>query len=140
MKAQIENKDDRRQSYAAQESLYWNVMAHLAQLQNRKLDAMAYYESALLDRLDSGTLPAPGQKDNLADDARELWASLGGTDGGWKSWYGDRAAALVNQTHLTWETAQDPLPPFQLTDLQGKTWQLADLKGKVVFLNFWASW
>jgi thiol-disulfide isomerase/thioredoxin len=27
-----------------------------------------------------------------------------------------------------------------LTDLHGKTWQLADLKGKVVFLNFWASW
>jgi hypothetical protein len=140
MKAAINSKDDRRKSYAQQESHYWSAMAHLAQLQNRKLDAMAYYESALLDRLDSGSLFAPSDKDNLADDARDLWASLGGTDEGWQSWYGERAAALANETHLTWETAQDPLPPFKLTDLQGKTWQLADLKGKVVFLNFWASW
>jgi hypothetical protein len=140
MKAQINDKDDRRKDYAGQESSYWNAMARLGQLQNRKLDAMAYYQSALLDRLDSGALPALGQKDDLADDAHDLWASLGGTDEGWKSWYGDRAAALANQSHLTWESAQDPLPPFQLTDLQGKTWQLADLKGKVVFLNFWASW
>jgi hypothetical protein len=140
LKSHIKDKDDRRKSFSEQESSYWNVMAHLAQLQNRKLDAMAYYQSALLDRLDSGSLPAPGEKDNLAQDAHELWASLGGTDEGWKSWYGDRAAAVANQSHLTWETAQDPLPPFQLTDLQGKTWQLADLKGKVVFLNFWASW
>jgi hypothetical protein len=140
MKAQVNDNAERRKSYLAQESLYWNAMAHLAQLQNRQLDAMAYYQAALLDRLDSATLPAPGEKDNLARDARELWATLGGTEAGWKSWYGSRADALWNQTHLTWESAQDPLPPFQLTDLQGKTWQDADLKGKVVFLNFWASW
>jgi len=29
---------------------------------------------------------------------------------------------------------------FQLTDLQGNTIRLADLRGKVVWLNFWASW
>jgi AhpC/TSA family len=140
LKSQINEKDSRRDSYLGRESTYWNAMAHFAQLQGRKLDAMAYYESALLDRLDSESLPAPGEKDNLGHDAHDLWASLGGTDEGWKSWYGDRATALANQSHLSWETAQDPLPPFQLTDLQGKTWQLADLKGKVVFLNFWASW
>lgn len=33
-----------------------------------------------------------------------------------------------------------PAPGFTLTDIQGKTWSLADLKGKVVLLNFWASW
>jgi peroxiredoxin len=27
-----------------------------------------------------------------------------------------------------------------LTDLQGKTWSLADLRGKIVLLNFWATW
>jgi peroxiredoxin len=27
-----------------------------------------------------------------------------------------------------------------LTDLHGKTWSLADLRGKVVLLNFWATW
>jgi peroxiredoxin len=29
---------------------------------------------------------------------------------------------------------------FTLTDLQGKSWHLQDLHGKVVLLNFWATW
>jgi peroxiredoxin len=29
---------------------------------------------------------------------------------------------------------------FTLTDLQGKAWHLRDLKGKVVLVNFWATW
>lgn len=29
---------------------------------------------------------------------------------------------------------------FSLTDLQGTTWVLKDLKGKVVLVNFWATW
>jgi hypothetical protein len=140
LKSQAGSKDDRRQSLASQESSYWGCLARLAELQNRKVDAMAYYESALLARLDSGQLPAAGEKDELLDGARQRWTSLGGSDEGWKMWYGRRADALASKSHLTWETANDPLPAFELTDLKGKTWQLADLKGKVIFLNFWASW
>jgi len=32
------------------------------------------------------------------------------------------------------------LPPFELEDLQGRTHRLADYKGKVVLVNFWATW
>ena len=31
-------------------------------------------------------------------------------------------------------------PDFTLEDLSGKPWRLRELRGKVVFLNFWATW
>jgi peroxiredoxin len=31
-------------------------------------------------------------------------------------------------------------PDFRVTDLNGKTISLSDYKGKVLFLNFWATW
>ena len=33
-----------------------------------------------------------------------------------------------------------PAPLFSLNDNNGKSWSLEELKGKVVLLNFWASW
>ena len=36
--------------------------------------------------------------------------------------------------------ATKPVPALALTDLDGKAWSLAALKGRPVMLNFWASW
>lgn len=33
-----------------------------------------------------------------------------------------------------------PAPDFALMDATGNTWKLSSLKGKVVFVNFWATW
>jgi cytochrome c biogenesis protein CcmG, thiol:disulfide interchange protein DsbE len=33
-----------------------------------------------------------------------------------------------------------PAPPFELEDMQGNLVRLEDLKGKIVVLNFWATW
>jgi len=33
-----------------------------------------------------------------------------------------------------------PAPDFQLKDANGQLFHLADYKGKVVLLNFWATW
>ncbi len=33
-----------------------------------------------------------------------------------------------------------PAPDFTLVDRTGKTWKLSELKGQVVFVNFWATW
>ncbi len=34
----------------------------------------------------------------------------------------------------------EQLPQFELTDFNGKVWRNADLKGKAVYINVWASW
>jgi len=49
---------------------------------------------------------------------------------------------LVAQTNISADDQLKPLaaPEFTLKDLQGKTWILSDFKGKVLFLNFWATW
>jgi hypothetical protein len=129
-----------KKSYAGRLAAYWGQMAREAELRGRKLDAMAFYENALLTRLDAQQKPETGKKDELAHNAHQLWSGLGGTDEGWRLWYGRRADALANQAGLTWEDANLPLPTFELADLSGKTWNVASLKGKVTFLNFWASW
>ena len=33
-----------------------------------------------------------------------------------------------------------PAPDFEYADSEGKMWKLSDLRGKVVFINFWATW
>lgn len=35
---------------------------------------------------------------------------------------------------------QQPAPDFELTDLQGKKQRLSQYRGKVILLNFWATW
>ncbi len=36
--------------------------------------------------------------------------------------------------------ANRPAPALRALDLQGKTWTLAELRGRAVVLNFWATW
>jgi peroxiredoxin len=37
-------------------------------------------------------------------------------------------------------TINAPAPAFRLLDLEGRAHSLSDYQGKVVFLNFWATW
>jgi len=37
-------------------------------------------------------------------------------------------------------TVGNPAPDFTLVDRTGKNWTLSELKGQVVFINFWATW
>jgi thiol-disulfide isomerase/thioredoxin len=118
---------------------YWRCMAQLAVLQGRKPDGLAYYQSSL------GYLaqqPAEAKKDDTtAQKAKELWQSMGGTDAGWQAWLSHQpAAATAAQEINEWQAIREPLPDFSLPSVEGKTWRLADLKGKVALINIWATW
>ncbi len=43
-------------------------------------------------------------------------------------------------TRLKAEDKKREHPEFELKDLAGKTWTFSDLRGKVVLVNFWATW
>ncbi len=50
------------------------------------------------------------------------------------------AAAFGQQPTIRFVRNPDPAPEFKLSTLEEKTLTLADYKGKVVLLNFWATW
>ena len=48
-------------------------------------------------------------------------------------------AAQAQYQKLAWP-ASVPTPQIQMTDLNDQPWNAAELKGKLVVLNFWATW
>ena len=49
-------------------------------------------------------------------------------------------AAVAKDAALRPWPAGQPTPALQLVGLDGQAWDLASLRGKVVVVNFWASW
>lgn len=130
--------DAQKRSAAYDQNVYWQAVAKVAEIEQRKLDALTAYQTALSFRL----TPASG-KDELTDNTRRLWKELGGTDQGWKAYLARNEVSkskLASAELATWDSKNTALPEFELTDLEGRKWSHADLKGKVAFINFWATW
>ncbi|HVO99298.1 MAG TPA: TlpA disulfide reductase family protein [Bryobacteraceae bacterium] len=122
------------------ESGYWLNRARLAALENRKADALTYYQLALQTRL-SPPNPWRGKlQDDLADESRALWKEMGGTEVAYAIWSKPTAEKPQELKEGRWEKPKKTLPAFELTDLSGKTWKLVALEGKSVFINLWATW
>ncbi len=135
-------KESKKVGYAYNQSVYWQATARVAEADQRKLDALASYQTALALRPKSA-VPKSDKKDELSESVQRLWKELGGTEQGWQA-YLARNEVSRSKTEIaeaaTWDTKSTPLPDFDLTDLQGRNWKLADLKGKVAFINLWATW
>jgi len=119
---------------------YWSNRARLAVLDNRKQDALAYYQLALQTRLEP---PKPWHgklRDDDMDDAQALWKELGGTETAWAVWSKPPAAKGDELAEGRWEKPKKALPAFELADLSGKTWRLKELRGKTLLINLWATW
>lgn len=126
-------------TYTGESRNYWEKMASLAEAQNRKMDAMGYYLNAL--DIPQQQPREAGQEDENVSKARQLWKGLGGTDEGWSVWTSEHMPpATPEGGFAAWSKLNKPLPDFSLPDLTGHMWRLQDLKGKVTFLNVWATW
>jgi len=122
------------------QSDYWRNRARLAALENRKADALTYYQLALQTRISPPT-PWHGRlEDPVSDEARAVFKELGGTDVAWDVWRKPPGAKPQEATEGRWEKPTRQLPTFELADLSGKTWKLATLEGKSVLINIWATW
>jgi len=127
-------------SLKKRESGYWLNRARLAALENRKVDALTYYQLALETRISA---PNPWQgklRDDLSDESRALWKDMGGTEMAYAIWSKPPVAKVAELKEGRWEKPKRTLPAFELTDLSGKTWKLATLEGKSVLVNLWATW
>ena len=140
MKSLAGDDEGRKQVYARWRSEYWGMRAQEAEVRGRKIDALSFYQNALLARLDARLKPPANQKDELAENAHRLWTSLNGTEEGWQLWYGRRAAELSGESGFTFQKVNQPLQPFELADLDDRKWNLEGLKGKVTLISFWATW
>ena len=60
--------------------------------------------------------------------------------GGWWIWIHRVVGQEATAPRPAIPLAGNPAPEFTLTTLEGEALQFADLQGKAVVLNFWASW
>ena len=130
--------DQQKRSAAYNQFVYWRAVGKVAETEQRKLDALTAYQTAL-----SFQLSPAGKDDELTGNAQRLWKELGGTDQGWKAYLARNDVSkskLATAEPAAWDSKNSALPEFDLTDLEGRKWTLADLKGKVAFINFWATW
>lgn len=122
---------------------YWSRLGAYAELRGSKAEALVYDQRALewLSRL-----PADSGRDDtradLAARARRLWQALGGAAESWPRLEDDMKpgafSAAAAATPLQARSRQ--LPDFELQDFSGRTWRLADLKGKTWLVTVWATW
>lgn len=117
--------------------MYWDKMGQIAEKQGRKLDALTFYQKEIRG------MTFPGNQEFVKRKAKLLWSDLGGTDAAWDAWLAHIEPVKPITTaglRTEWEKMNKPLPEFELTDMAGKTWTLADLRGKTTLINVWATW
>jgi len=82
------------------------------------------------------------QFDGMKDAVKKAYISENGNENGFDDYYtkleeSGKAVRLAKQKK---QMINQPAPQFTLTDLDGKNVSLSDYKGKVVILDFWATW
>ncbi|HXM45427.1 MAG TPA: TlpA disulfide reductase family protein [Bryobacteraceae bacterium] len=121
-------------------SAYWLNRARLAAIENRKADALAYYQQALFTRQQTPQAYHGRLKDDVLDEAGAVWKDNGGTEAAWNVWKTPPAGKTQELAEGRWEKATKAMPAFELADLAGKTWRVKNLEGKSVLINVWATW
>jgi thiol-disulfide isomerase/thioredoxin len=132
-----------KRQFQQEEALYWTNMGKWARATDHKLEALLYERNGIL--ADPYRFP-PGEQFRTSS-LRALWKEINGSEDGFDLWMAKDAATAAPKTpstvvssQLNWIQLDKPLPDFEISDAEGKSWRLADLKGKVTLVNLWATW
>jgi len=73
---------------------------------------------------------------------KEVYTRVKGSDAGYEEYLAASNSILKEKlrNEMAKKLMDMPAPDFTLQDLDGKTVSLADYKGKIVILDFWATW
>jgi thiol-disulfide isomerase/thioredoxin len=136
----------RRAMQVDREIRFWRWRAKLAESEGRVPDAVVYYRNAILAMPSGGQDGYAETREEIETAARKLWKRIGGSAEGWTASLapvgpgGPEKPPAEVASLGGWKEHRIDLPDFSLTDLKGRTWRLASLKGKVSFVNVWATW
>ena len=139
-KPEASAEPNEKESYKYHQSVYWEFKGRLAESNNLKADAMLFYQRAI--SLSGAKIPAAesDSDDTLAVRAAKLWKEMGGSNEGLQALFTPVERVDSEESSTGWLSVKRSLPPFDLPDINGKKWSLAGLKGKVAFVNVWATW
>jgi len=113
-----------------------NSIEHYSQI----LAATGQYDKAL-DVLSTG-MKAGQSSDVIKEELKKDYVKVKGGDNGYDKYLASLEKAVKDKlmADLAKTMINQPAPTFTLKDLDGNTVSLADLKGKVVIVDFWATW
>lgn len=79
---------------------------------------------------------------NMKEMLKEAYVKTGGKENEFESYFKkfEDAATAKLMDKLSKDLINEPAPQFTLVDLDGKNVSLSDFKGKVVIVDFWATW
>jgi thiol-disulfide isomerase/thioredoxin len=110
--------------------------ARVADAEGDVAGALAHYQASLAG-IGKGWLTSPDAAGELRA-VRAYYLAHGGTEQEFAEWV---AKAPAPQRPATTPIAfVKAAPEFSAADLSGRVWTLASLKGKVTFVNYWATW
>jgi thiol-disulfide isomerase/thioredoxin len=151
-KPEDSDSESEKRQFSQQEFMYWTNMGKWARAAGRKLEALTYERNSML--ADPNTNLNPSMEQYRTSSLRDLWKEINGNEDGFEAWMTKTGSAdahpaastrkvpatAVAAPQLGWTQLDKPLPDFQISDAEGKSWSLADLKGKVTLVNLWATW